>query len=1017
MKRIKLVFWLWLLTCSIAIGQTTQITGTVTSSSDGTPLPGVTILPKGTTIGVISGSDGRYSITIPTSAKTLQFSFIGYVSQEVAISGRTTIDVALATNLVQMEEVVVVGYGVQRKRDIAGAISSVRSEVIEKSPMPSFDKAIQGRASGVQVTASSGIPGGAVSMRIRGRSSITAGTQPLYIIDGVSMTSGDNSNASTSSNSLAGLNPNDIESIDILKDAGSASIYGAQAANGVVLITTKKGKEGKTRFNFTAMKGVNERINSFNVLTGPQWVDLTLDAYRNNYGPTGATYVNLVNYFKSNNWLDASGNNTAPNYDWVNAVFRKGVVDEYMLSATGGNEKTKFFTSGSYNKTQGQVIGTDFSRATFRTNVSHKVNDRLSFESNLGLSSFSQNTQPDGGAYANPSRSGYLIVPVNPIYDETSATGFTEPGNMYGLYTDNVVFNAKINYTHNTTSGLIGSFITSYKIIEGLTFKSAWNLDFQDILEEEFYDPRSNDGSSVNGSVYQYDTRIMNWSTDQTFNYNKIYNVIHNLSATAGFSYRNSENKYFWGGGDGLPSPQFKLLNAIGTSQTVGAGYNNWKLSGLFARVNYTLKDRYIASVTGRYDGSSRFGANNKYGFFPAAQLAWRVSSEDFMKPLSFIQDMKLKLSYGVTGNSNIIAQQNGVAVVGNYASISRYAIGGTYLGSRSLTRQLGNPDITWETNTSYDAGITMSLFKGRIYVEADYYVRDSKDLLLNRPLPRTTGYESITMNIGSLRNSGFEFMMNTVNVKAGDFEWKTDLNFTFQNIEITSLIDTLKDLGDQQNKIGYQPYTRRLRVWAGVNPADGRPMYYDKNGNITYRPVDADYQWQKRGPEPTFFGGIANDISFKGLTLSAFFQFSAGNSGLNSEATFLNRSGNTADRNQYEYVFKDRWTTPGQMTYVARPMYGNAYRGGAISPYTTSTYHYEKLDYLRLKNIMLSYTIPSAITKELKIENLQVFAQGTNLWTKTGYTGYDPEFAVTDGDFGTYPQSKSYTFGIKMAF
>jgi hypothetical protein len=272
-------------------------------------------------------------------------------------------------------------------------------------------------------------------------------------------------------------------------------------------------------------------------------------------------------------------------------------------------------------------------------------------------------------------------------------------------------------------------------------------------------------------------------------------------------------------------------------------------------------------------------------------------------------------------------------------------------------------------------------------------------------------------MNIGTLRNTGFEFQVNTFNVKAGDFEWKTDLNFTFQKIEITSLIDTLEDLGDQQNKIGYQPWTRRLRVWAGVNPADGRPMYYDKNNNITYRPVDADYQWQKRGPEPTFFGGISNDFSFKGLALSAFFQFSTGNSGLNTEATFLNRSGNTAERNQYSFVYDNRWTTPGQITSISRPMYSNLYLGGAISPYTTSTYHYEKLDFIRFKNIMLSYTFPEALTRKINLDNLQIFWQGTNLWTKTTYTGYDPEFQVTDGDFGTYPQSKNYTFGIKMSF
>jgi TonB-linked SusC/RagA family outer membrane protein len=547
----------------------------------------------------------------------------------------------------------------------------------------------------------------------------------------------------------------------------------------------------------------------------------------------------------------------------------------------------------------------------------------------------------------------------------------------------------------------------NYELLKGLTFKSAWNLDFQDILEEQFYDPRSQDGSTVGGRVRQWDTRITNWSTDQTLNYSKTFGSIHSVNAVAGFTYRNSTNKSFNGHGTGLPSPQFQLLNAVGTPNSVGASFNNWKLAGIFGRVNYTLKDRYIVSFTGRYDGSSRFGKNSKYGFFPAAQLAWRMSSEDFMQSIDFIEDLKLKFSYGVTGNSNI----------GNYAAVSRYGIGGTYLGNRSLVRELGNPDITWETSTSYDLGLTLSLFKGRINFEADGYIRDSEDLLLDRPLPRSTGFASITTNIGSLRNKGVEFMLNTFNIQAGDFEWKTDLNFTFQHIEITALIDTLLDLGDQQNKIGYQPWTRRLRVWAGVNPADGRPMYYDKDGNITYRPVDADYQWQKRGPEPTFFGGITNDFSFKGINLSVFFQFSTGNSGLNTEATFLNRSGNTNDRNQYLYVYENRWKEPGQITDIPRPVHNSQYLGGAITPYSTSTRHYEPLDYLRLKNLTLSYTFPSSLTRKIRIETLQIFGQGTNLWTYTNYTGYDPEFAVGDGDFGTYPQSKSYVFGLRMSF
>jgi TonB-dependent starch-binding outer membrane protein SusC len=989
-KVLLLGFALLFALCNVALAQSRAISGKVLAAENGQPLPGVNVVVKGTTTGTFTAADGSYKINVPSDNAVLVISFLGFATQEVGIAGRSKIDVLLKEDSKILSEAVVIGYGIQEKKDISGSVAQVKGKEIENLPMQSFDRAIQGRLAGVQVTSSNGIPGGAVQIRIRGTGSINASNDPLYIIDGVQVNSGDKSRSLTSSNALAGLNPNDIESIDVLKDAASASIYGAQAANGVVIITTKRGKAGKTKFNFGAYAGTTEVIRKLNLLTGPEFVQLGLEAYEHRYGKASATYQSA---------LATWGNpeNTAT-YDWQDAVFRKGFVHNYDLSASGGNDNTKFYVATSFNKQEGQVINSDFERGTMRINLEHKVSDKLSFSNNLNMSTFTQHGVSSGGAFSNPYRSAILMAPNNPIYNENGSYF----SNFFGAYNNNVVMTANYDVNDGTTNQVVGSVSANYDIIPGLRFKSSFNLDYSDINENRFYDPRTNDGGSVQGRASALNTRNINWQTDQTLNFNKIVNGRHSIGALAGVSYRNDVRTTITAEGTGVPSYQFKTLQSTAVPTSVSSNFTQFKLAGMFGRINYTFDDKYIFSATTRYDGSSRFGDNNKFGVFPAGSVAWRVSNEQFMKSLSFIEDLKLRASYGITGNQGI----------SNFASKALFGNAGEYAGlSGAAPSQLGSPNLTWEENRSANFGIDYTILGGRIRGSADYFISNRERLLLSKPLPATSGFTSFQQNVGTVQNKGLELELNTVNVDAGGFKWETNFNITFIKNEVKKLLEGQNQIGTSI-KIGEPINSIFTYRYAGVNPADGRAMWLDTLGNITYNLAARDRVYIGSS-NPKYFGGLSNTVSFKGFELTAFLQFNVGNLVYFSDGTFLMRSGSTFDRNQSAEMM-NRWQKPGDMTSVPKPFFGGTVTGNS-SQYALSDRFYQDGSYIRLKQLTLAYNLPKVYVQAIKLTNARIYAQGVNMWTYTKYTGFDPE--VTDSDFGIYPQGKNYTLGVQLSF
>lgn len=1000
MKQKLLFFFVaMILSYSSAVfAQNRTISGRVTGADDGLPIPGASVKVKGTSLVTQTKKDGDFSISVPQNATSLIFSYLGYAEQEVKITSSNNLNVKLVTSLNELSEVVISGYGIkQNKRDLTGANAIVSGKDIANIPVQSFDNALSGRAAGVQVTSSSGIPGANVTVNIRGISSITAGNDPLYIVDGVEVISGDKSRAFPTSNALAGINPNDIESINIMKDAAAASIYGAQAANGVVIITTKRGKSGKTQINFNAFGGVSKVIEKAPILNTAEFITLSREAVINRYGSIALAPAAVQTVLSS--FGDPL---TAPTYDWQDAVYRNGALQNYDLSVSGGDEKTKFFISSSYNKQIGQEIGQDFKRGGVRFNIDHKISNKISFETSLNLSSFTQNGTSGGTAFASPNRTSMLMPPTNPIYNADGTYNTL----LYGGYPNNVVQTAEYNITRANTKKAIGNFTGNYQITSDLKFRSSFSADYSYIAEDNYTDPRTPDGAGVSGRASVANTTFKDFNTDQTLNYNHTFNK-HRIGAIGGLSYKQEINEGNNATGTGFPSYQFKTLQSAATPTVANSFYTTYKQIGYFVRADYAFNDKYLASATVRYDGSSKFGSNKRYGAFPAASVGWRLSKESFLSNVGWINELKLRASYGILGNSRI----------GNFDSRSLYQGAGDYGGLPGINPTLGNDNLTWEEAATADAGIDFSLFKGRVSGGVGAFIKKTSQLLLNRNLPITSGFASIATNIGKLENRGIEAELNTTNILAGGFKWETSLNATFLKSKLLELNDGLQSL-DNTYFIGQELLTYNTSKYAGVNPADGNPMWYDVNGNITYSPVAADRQFL--GSQlPKGYGGITNTFSYKGLSLSAFIQYQYGNKINNVDAQFTRRMGSTIDRNQDRSELR-RWQKPGDLTDTPKPYYNTgvpaAAQSGGItyaSPYGATGRFIEDGSYLRLKNISLGYTLPSKILTKSGLRSVQVYAQAYNLFTLTKFTGLDPE--VQGATSGIVPQYKNYTVGIQL--
>lgn len=976
----------------------TSVSGQVLDAS-GEPIIGASVLVKGSTIGSSTDIDGKFVINAIPARKevVLIISYVGYVAQEMRVRTSAPVTVTLQEDTQLLSDVVVIGYGTEKKKNVSGAVSNISNEELSRVPTENMQRALQGKVAGVQITSANGTPGGAVSVVVRGAGSMGAKNEPLYIIDGVQMITGDHtSGIIKSTDVLSSLNPSEIQSIDILKDGASASIYGAQAANGVVIITTKKGQEGKNKISVSLSGGMQKIANKIDILTAPQVAELDLLAYKNRYGENSSEYTGKLNEYRGNGWGE-DGFSQAKNYDWYDLLYRTAYVADAQVSLSGGTAKEKHFISAAFNNTDGILIGTGFQRGTFRVNLSYELAKWLTLSTNNSYSIMNQDQQSNVRA-SNPNRMPFLMHPANNPYDENGEYNTSLP---YGYFMHNTVQMQNLNEYKGQTNKLLSANALDFKITKDLTFRSSYNVDIVTINEHLFIDPRTREGEKAQGKVTAYTKDLTNFQTEQVLSYNTLLNEMHRISATGGFSYRHQSYKSHSGTGTGVSHPSLHLLGSTAIPTEVSETFSEWKMAGLFARVNYSYLDRYIINATIRRDGSSRFGEENKWGWFPSVSAAWRINDEAFMKDITFFDDLKLRASYGVTGNSNI----------GDYVARRWYTSGGAYNNIATIIpASIGNPYLTWEKSHSKNIGLSFSILNGRISSEMDFYIKDTKDLLYSRTIPATTGFTQIPSNMGGLKNTGFEFLLNTVNIKNEDWEWGTSLNLSFNKNEITSLQDGLNELG--RYKIGESISSEPTYQWAGVNEADGRPMYYDKDGYITYNPKPEDRIWTKPN-EPKFFGGMTNNISWKGFDLSFFFQFQQGGVSLWSDKITLLAS--AGDSNTMLEKYTSYWKQPGDVTWVPKPSYEGAYPGNPRGLDQESTLHYEKTDYIKLKNVMLSYNFNKKWIQPLHLSNLQVYASAYNLVTWTSYPGNDPEF--TGYDTGSYPQSRTYNIGVKLDF
>jgi TonB-dependent starch-binding outer membrane protein SusC len=1014
MRKVLLLGLMLLMGSAIAFAQSRVITGTVTSTEDNMGVPGATVLVKGTTIGTATDIDGKYSISVPAGSNVLVFTFVGLRTQEVNIGNRTTVNVTLESDVTALGEVIVTGYGTQPKREVTGAVSSVKGETIQNLPMQSFDRALQGRAAGVQVRSSNGLPGGAVNIRIRGVGSINAGNEPLFIVDGVQLNNQSNA-AFTQSNPLAFLNPNDIESMEILKDAASAAIYGSQAANGVVIITTKKGKQGKAKFEFNAFAGETQPMKYLDVLGGSEWYEKERLAFTNsgNASPEASALNSMGR--RPANWQTLSRDElnaiglALPTYDWQREVMGTGRIQNYEMSVSGGDAKTTFFLSGSYNYQESSFKPVDFERGTVRLSLAHQANDKLNIETNINLSTFQQNVPfaVEGSFLGSPAFSSSAVLPHNAIYNEDGSYNTA----ISGVLGQNVVLVNDYNSGIQRTNTAVGNIIGTYKILDNLSFRSLFGLDYRLLQGDNYRDPRTPDGAGVRGrSSVQSDWRTR-FITTQTLNWNKSYNGVHNVSAILGLEYLSETREGISGAGIGFPTFQFRTIQSAATPESITGFWTGYRRASAFVSANYDYKKKYLATVTARYDGSSRFGENNRYGLFPSIRVGWSIVEEEFLKSSTAVSELKLRASYGLTGNDQI----------GNFAARGLYGGGGNYSGSAGIRpTSLANLNLGWETNNTLNIGVDYGFLNNRVTGSVDVFDRRTKDLLLDQPIVWTNGFGDIANNVGELQNKGIEVEISTVNIDKGGFRWNTSFNFSKIINQVISLYDDLQFLPANPGIAVGQPVGRDgggsvfAAEYAGVNPATGRPMWYDINRNITYLPLAADRIYYGSNLATTF-GGMNNTFSYKGFELTAFFVYEYGSIFSDGQYGFLRENGTRLTLNGLREVNDRKWTEPGQITDIPRDLKtngGNEARGAGRNSGTAALL---KGDFIRLSQLTVGYTFQPSLVSKIGLSRARIYMQGLNLWTYADYPGYDPEF--TGAGTGQIPLTKNYTVGLQIGF
>ena len=1028
MKKILLVCFSFLFVSLCVWAQDRVVTGKVTSSEDGSALPGVNVVVKGTTTGTVSDSDGSFRISVPNSGAILSFSFIGFLSQDVEVGARTSVDVILSPDVKQLTEVVVVGYGTQLKQDLTGNIAKISGDNVQNIPVTTIEQAIQGRAAGVLVTSQNGKLGQGMNIRIRGSSSISASNEPLYVIDGMIVTTDNLSSNGAATNPMADINTNDIQSIEILKDASAAAIYGSRAANGVVLITTKRGKAGKTNFSANIQYGSSKPTRHREFLNAEQYVELMRESAINNDVADGFDPVNNPADYPGS-WLefwedfmdylggDTDWRNLETNTNWEKEAFQKASLMSFDLSASGGNEKTQFFFGGGYTDQDGILIGNAFKRISGRMNLDHKATDRLSYGINVNIAKTINDRLAADNAFSTPLQLA-AQAPITPVRDKQ--------GNLYSNteYLPGVGY-AAMSYYPATMELFNSSFVTtvfrnianvstSYKFNDDLRLVGEYGFDLLTQNDDRYQNEYTDTGIGIGGYGQSRWTQVFNQTARISLGYDKVFNQ-HNISASAGAETQGKTFSISDAQGQGFPLPELKKLGSAVEPVIATSSFTEEKFISFFARVNYKLKDKYLLTLSGRSDGSSKFGPDYKFGFFPAASAGWILSQEQFLASQKVVSFLKFKASYGVTGNAGIP----------NYGYLAQYS-GIAYGGESGLSpSQIPNPELRWEKTAQYDIGFDFGFFNDRLTGELDYYNKQTSDLLLNTPVPATSGFVTQFRNVGDLENKGLELVLNYTIVKTNDLSVSIGGNYASNKNKILKLDGDQEQIGPTGSrflnavKVGEPIGVFIGREYAGVDPANGDALWFvngDTPGETT-NSFNTANAVVLGNPTPTSIYGFSTNATYKGIELSVLFQGVHGNKVFDGAGSFMSANGRYEDNSTIDQL--DRWQQPGDITMIPQArLYSN---NGAQS---SSRFLYDG-SYLRLKTITLAYNFPSSIASKVSLTSLRVYVTGQNLATWTDYKGWDPEvntdFNASNvnlgNDFYAAPQPKNLTFGIKVGF
>ncbi len=1039
LKRILSIIGSFLLAAVFSSATVAQYTveGTVSDQNSGMPLPGATVMLADTDFGTATDPDGYFEFTnVPEGTYDLQVTYVGYVqlTRSINVNQDLDLNLDLLSDDQALDEVVVTGYGTIVREQMTGNISSISSRQIEEIPVNSFESALQGQAAGTYIQKSSGKLGQGINIRVRGTSSVSASSQPLYVIDGIPVTSESQSTTDYGdTNPLTDISPNDIESIDILKDAAAAAIYGSRAANGVVLVTTKRGQAGSTQVNVNLERGISSPTNRVEFMNADEYINYFRDAagragiYEYNRAGNPWGYASEEDAYEGEvAWVEGIFDGVLSNgtdwrnreidTNWQNESFQDASNTDFSAQVSGGTETTRFFISGGFSDQIGIIRGDEYNRMNARINLDHTASDRLSVGMNLGLTRTLNSRISNDNAFATPLQA-IAQPPTQPTHapefdGSGNLTGFSDQPNHNTLYYNFLRHVQGVDSDH-TVFRNIGNLFADYSISENLQFRSELGLDLY-FSNEDYYADRNTDvGENTNGFGDSRVANVVNYTLNNYLTWDAQLAEDHRLNAVAGMSFENTDNYVTYVAGTNFPTDSFTKLESAADITSGSTTQTVYRYLSYFSRANYTFMDRYLLSASARVDGSSRFGENSRYGFFPSVSAGWIVTREDFLRDLDFLTFLKIRASYGLTGNANI----------GNFPSRGLFE-GTGYAGLSGLTpSQTPNPDLRWERTAQYNFGLDFEIFGDRVSGEIDYYIKKTDDLLLDVNVPATTGFEDQLRNVGELENKGFEFVLNTHNM-VGQFQWTTSFNIAFNNNEITNLDGQIIEGGFLARAVEGEPIAVMWgKEFAGVDPDNGDALYYlhssdgkDYDAGTTNSYQDAN-DVVIGNPNPDFIGGLGNRFNYRNFDLNVLFQFVYGNDIYNGGGRYQSANGDFFDNQTRDQL--DSWQQPGDVTDIPE---NRLYLANGSNP---SSRYISDGSYLRLRNVVLGYTLPQSTLDRVGLRRVRLYMSGVNLLTFTDYQGWDPE-VNTDlydqsnnlnigNDFYTAPQARTISFGVNI--